>query len=928
MTIFFEQLERFKENIACIEGDTKLTYAQLQIKVERKKLQIEEKLLGASSIDKNAPDERLSRNNADTLRNSNSNNSVLNYSKLGKNLVAIVAGNNISTLINYLAALQMRQSILFVTCAELEASNNADVFSLFRPELILQNERVLSSSNKSASQEMLIREDVALLLSTSGSTGESKHVVLSYNNLSANCQSICSYLPILPSDVTITTLPFQYSYGLSIINTHLCCGASIVFTDLSITQREFWDCFERHQVSSFGGVPNSYDMLLRLKFTQKKMPHLRYFTQAGGKLNESKVSELAEFAAQQKIGFYVMYGQTEATARMSFVSPEKLQQKPNTIGTAIPGGELVIVDEKGDQINQRHVQGELVFKGENVMLAYATQRAELANFEPITALATGDIGYQDDEGDFFITGRIKRIVKISGERVSLDQLEHKVLQQVMQSSVTSDFTLSASDQLEQAHKSENDSGNDSEDEIELAITKVAIIGNDTKIIIVLEEESYSDNSDGDDNSAHQKDNKNAKTSTQTIFSNLQKRLKKSLQSSTNIHPSALKIVAIKSIPILDNGKTNYTRLKSMFMGANLEQYQQSFELLMQAKAFTLDKKQKQDMLVPVLNQLHELHLLNCAEYHGIAAQAGYAFSTIDEFPFVAVRLFKQLKLSSVKDSDVFRVLNSSGTTGQNPAQIFLDKATSARQSKTLVNVMQSFIGKQRLPMLVIDSESVAKGKSGFSARTAGIQGMAFFGRKHTYALQDDMQANWPVIDAFFEQHKNSPILIFGFTFMVWQHFLQALKATGRVYNTQNAVLVHSGGWKKLESQKVDNLTFKQTCREQLNNIKVHNFYGMAEQVGSVFVECDSGYLHAPNMADIIIRNPYDLSLQAHTQEGLIQVLSAVPTSYPGYSILTEDRGRILGEDDCKCGRKGKYFEVLGRLPKVEVRGCSDTHESS
>lgn len=595
-----------------------------------------------------------------------------------------------------------------------------------------------------------------------------------------------------------------------------------------------------------------------------------------------------------------MYGQTEATARMSFVSPDKLLQKPNTIGTAIPGCELAIVDEMGQEISQHLIPGQLVFKGENVMLSYAARRSELAIFEPIAALQTGDIGYQDEEGDFFITGRVKRIVKIFGERVSLDQLEHLVLKQLMHSTIAS----------------------------HLSISNVAVIGNDTKVVIVLELKTDSELSNSDHSSAIEDTNERDELSMQANFSSLQQRLKKSIQGATNIHPSAVKIVSIQSIPVLDNGKTNYSSLKSMFMSANIADYQQSFELLMQAKAFSLDKKQKQGLLVPVLNNLHELHLLNCAEYHRIAAQAGYSFSTIDEFPFVAVRLFKQLKLSSIEDIDVFKVLNSSGTTSQSPARVFLDKATSARQSKTLVNVMQSFIGKQRLPMLVIDSESVAKGKFGFSARTAGIQGMAFFGRKHTYALHDDMQPNWPAIDAFFEQHKNTPMLIFGFTFMVWQHFVQALKQTGRVYNTENAVLVHSGGWKKLESQKVDNHTFKQTCREHLLDIKVHNFYGMAEQVGSVFVECDSGYLHAPNMADIVIRNPYDLSLQAHTEEGLIQVLSAIPTSYPGYSILTEDRGRILGEDDCKCGRKGKYFEVLGRLPKVEVRGCSDTHESS
>lgn len=280
MTTFFEQIERFKDNVACIEGDIRLTYAQLQLKVEQKKSQIKVELLGSCSFNKRALDKS-------SLGIRHAESSKLESSSLAKNLVAIVASNNISTLINYLAALQLRQTILFVTPTEMEANESADVFKLFRPELILQNEHVFCPSVERKSEEMPIQENVALLLSTSGSTGVSKQVVLSYNNLTANCDSICAYLPILSSDVTITTLPFQYSYGLSIINTHLYCGASIVFTQLSMMQREFWDLFEQHQVTSFGGVPHSYDMLLRLKFTHKEMPHLRYFTQAGGKLRES-----------------------------------------------------------------------------------------------------------------------------------------------------------------------------------------------------------------------------------------------------------------------------------------------------------------------------------------------------------------------------------------------------------------------------------------------------------------------------------------------------------------------------------------------------------------------------------------------------------------------------------------------------------------
>ncbi|GBL04614.1 acyl-protein synthetase [Glaciecola sp. KUL10] len=361
----------------------------------------------------------------------------------------------------------------------------------------------------------------------------------------------------------------------------------------------------------------------------------------------------------------------------------------------------------------------------------------------------------------------------------------------------------------------------------------------------------------------------------------------------------------------------------------MQAYQAQFENIMAASAFSLGKAEKAKKLNNLLNTLYKHHFESSDAFRKIAYSLGFKAdrhcTNLDEHIYVAVRLFKLFELSSIQKEDTFKVLSSSGTTSQTPARIILDKQTSARQSKVLVNIMQSVIGKQRLPMLVIDSEAVARGKGGFSARTAGIQGLSFFGRKHVYALNDDMSPNWQRISEFFEVNQGTPVLLFGFTFMIWQYLVCEAKSAAYQFQSKDAVIIHSGGWKKLESQKVDNLSFKKACDEVIKGSKVHNFYGMAEQVGSVFIECEYGHLHAPNMADIIVRNPDDLSVCKHGEKGLIQVISTLPTSYPGYSILTEDLGRIHGEDDCLCGRKGKYFEVLGRLPKAEVRGCSDTH---
>lgn len=400
-------------------------------------------------------------------------------------------------------------------------------------------------------------------------------------------------------------------------------------------------------------------------------------------------------------------------------------------------------------------------------------------------------------------------------------------------------------------------------------------------------------------------------------------------------------------------------MKALCAAGLLQQYHIQFDALLNLTPFSLSKEQKEKKLGQILDLLHQYHLQQCLPYQQIqqkihTSQSGFSANKIEvqsdvaadlskhqtiqgskehidvkpiaAHPFLAVRLFKQQALSSISAENTFKVLRSSGTTGQAPAKVFLDKSTSARQSKVLVNILQNILGRERVPMLVIDTASVARGRGHFSARTAGIQGLSFFGRKHVYALNEDMTINWQAVDDFFHQHGSGPILIFGFTFMLWQYFIEPAMHEGRSFAAKKTLIMHSGGWKKLASKAVDNPRFKASCEKVVNGSKVHSFYGMAEQVGSIFIECEYGHLHAPNMADVIIRHPRDFSECAVGEIGLIQVLSAIPTSYPGHSILTEDLGQLLGEDDCQCGRLGKYFEIIGRIPKVEVRGCSDTHE--
>lgn len=361
--------------------------------------------------------------------------------------------------------------------------------------------------------------------------------------------------------------------------------------------------------------------------------------------------------------------------------------------------------------------------------------------------------------------------------------------------------------------------------------------------------------------------------------------------------------------------------------SDLSKYHELLNQLWQQPVFDLPQAEKEALLLPVFQQLDNFHKTHNPEYGAIHSQWQKG-PLLGDIPYLAVRLFKHLALKSIPQEQVFRVLQSSGTTAQAPAKVFLDRDTSARQSKALVKIMQHSIGNQRLPMLIIDSPEVAKGGAEFSARAAGIQGLAFFGRHHTYALDENMQPNWAVIEEFVKQYSQQPVLIFGFTFMVWLHFVLALEKQGKSLHLPQAILLHSGGWKKLEAQKVDNQSFKQKLKQLLGVEKVVNFYGMAEQVGSVFTECEAGFLHAPLFAEIIVRDPYTLDICEPGQQGVLQVLSVLPTSYPGHSLLTEDIGTLLGTDSCCCGRKGHYFSVDGRLPKSEVRGCSDTHQGA
>lgn len=346
--------------------------------------------------------------------------------------------------------------------------------------------------------------------------------------------------------------------------------------------------------------------------------------------------------------------------------------------------------------------------------------------------------------------------------------------------------------------------------------------------------------------------------------------------------------------------------------------------------YALDRKQKRELLNDELAALTHYHYDHCQPYRRILDALGFGWDTKgpEDFPFLPVRLFKQYDLLSVERTQIIKTMISSGTTGQAVSKIYLDRDTSVNQQRALANIVSAFIGSKRMPMLILDTSSILKNRNMFSARAAGILGFTMFSRDKIFALDENMELDIASIDAFLNKYAGEPILLFGFTFMVWQHFYHQLIRRDYHPDLNKGILIHGGGWKKLIQEAVSPEVFKESLRKACGLTRVHDYYGMVEQTGSIFMECEAGRLHAPLLADVVVRRPLDLKPAAIDEKGLIEVVSVLPGSYPGHALLTEDEGMLLGEDDCPCGRLGKTFKVLGRIKNAEIRGCSDTYAAA
>lgn len=357
----------------------------------------------------------------------------------------------------------------------------------------------------------------------------------------------------------------------------------------------------------------------------------------------------------------------------------------------------------------------------------------------------------------------------------------------------------------------------------------------------------------------------------------------------------------------------------------------SFDEILAIPPYSLDKEEKEKLLTERLIELTKLHQENCPEYKRMLEAINFdvqKVSSYKDLPFLPVRLFKEMDLRSIPQDEVVKTMTSSGTTGQSVSKIYLDRATSSNQQKTMVKIVSEFTGSSRMPMIIIDCPSVVKTRAMFSARGAGILGFSIFGAKKIYALDDEMKLDVEGLKEFLERFKGQRILLFGFTFMIWQHFykeLLRLKEEGISFDLSSGILIHGGGWKKLISEAVSHDEFHRRMEDACGLHDIHDYYGMVEQTGCIYMECECGHLHASNFSDVIVRRPIDFSEANMGETGIIQVVSTIPESYPGHSLLTEDEGSIIGVDDCLCGRKGKYFKINGRLKNAEIRGCSDTY---
>ena len=347
--------------------------------------------------------------------------------------------------------------------------------------------------------------------------------------------------------------------------------------------------------------------------------------------------------------------------------------------------------------------------------------------------------------------------------------------------------------------------------------------------------------------------------------------------------------------------------------------------LLQNDPYQSHKNTRKDFL-KLIKDLTLHHKKNSIEYKKIFNFFNYNLSkihSVDDIPYIPINLFKSKDLISIKKKNINKTLLSSGTSNTALSKIYLDKENAYNQVKVLKKIIESLLGTTRLPMLVIEQKPDNNSREKFNARKAAIYGFSIFGKEQTFFLNEKGKINYKEVNNFLKKYKDNKFLIFGFTSFIYENLILKLSTEFLEGDFKNGVLLHGGGWKKMNDIKISNELFKFKLQNKLNLKEIYNYYGLVEQTGSIFIECKKcGSFLSSNFSDVIVRDKYFNKVK-DGQKGLVQLLSLLPTSYPGHSILTEDIGEIVPRHKIKCNLDAKHFLIHGRLENSEVRGCSD-----
>jgi len=348
--------------------------------------------------------------------------------------------------------------------------------------------------------------------------------------------------------------------------------------------------------------------------------------------------------------------------------------------------------------------------------------------------------------------------------------------------------------------------------------------------------------------------------------------------------------------------------------------------LINQNAYSLNPSNKSNFFKKYINFLTSFHYNKSDLYKNYLKGINYNpkhNNILSEIPFLPVRLFKEFDFLSIDKKKIFKTLFSSGTTSNNLSKIYLDKINALNQIKVLQKIFYNLIGNSRLPMLVIDKQNIDLNRNNFTANTAAINGFSIFANEIVYLLDQENNIDYKILNNFLEKNSKKKFLIFGFTSNIYINLIKKIKIKKKyIKNFSNAFLIHGGGWKKIEERKISRNKFNLYLNKKLDIKNIRNYYGLVEQIGSIFFECKCGYYVASNYSDIIIRNE-NLNICKKGESGLVQLLSLLPTSYPGHSILTEDIGEIVYDHNCNCYGYGTRFLIHGRLKNAELRGCSN-----